>query len=78
LALKPIPGIKNNMDFYSLLLLIKYNGFQVYTHNFSNFYGIFKEKYIARLDGCAITKCIRRNGKMFDIKLQYNLTDNRK
>jgi hypothetical protein len=66
------------MDFYSLLLLVKCNGFKVYTHNFSNFYDIFKNKYLARLDECAITKCIRRDDKMFDIKLQYNLTDNGK
>lgn len=60
------------------LLQRKYNGYRVYIHNFSRFDAAFMLRILANMDNCVIKRCIKRDSKIIDIKLNYNLTGKRK
>lgn len=60
------------------LLHRKYNGYRVYIHNFSEFDGVFLQKIMIKLDSCKVEKLIKRNGKIINLKLVYNLSGKRK
>lgn len=58
------------------LLVIYYNGYRVYLHNISNFDGIIMLKVLANMDNLKYN-IIKRNGKLIDIKVKYNIDKNR-
>jgi hypothetical protein len=66
---------KNNQEMllYSITSLLKrkYNGYKVYVHNLSNFYGIFLVKILSSIDNIKIFPVIK-DDKMIDIKLTYS------
>jgi hypothetical protein len=73
---------KNNSDLLiksaiESLLLRKYNGYKVYLHNFSEFDGIFMLKIMANMKNININ-VIKRNSKIINTKLSYNLGKDRK
>jgi hypothetical protein len=60
------------------ILQRKYNGYRVYIHNFSKFDAAFMLRIIASMDECIIKRCLKRDSKIIDIKLNYNLEGKRK
>ena len=60
------------------LLQRKYNGYRVYIHNFSRFDVAFMLRIMANMENCIVKRCIKRDSKVIDIKLNYNLTGKRK
>jgi hypothetical protein len=67
--------IKNSLNY---LLQRKYNGYKVYFHNFSNFDSIFMIKILANLDNTEISRTIKRDSKIIELKIDYNLEGKRK
>lgn len=65
---------------YSLnyLLQRKYNGYKIYFHNFSNFDSIFMIKILANLKNTEISRTIKRDSNIIELKLDYNLDGKRK
>ena len=55
------------------LLQRKYNGFKVYIHNFSKFDAVFMLRIMAKMTTCEVKRCLKRDSKIIDIKLSYNL-----
>jgi hypothetical protein len=62
----------------SYLLQRKYNGYRVYIHNFSKFDAVFMLRIMAKMNNCEITRCLKRESKIIDIKLTFNLDGKRK
>lgn len=60
------------------LLHRKYNGYRVYIHNFSNFDSIFLQRIMINFNSCNVKNIIKRNGKIINLTLEYNLTGKRK
>jgi hypothetical protein len=60
------------------LLQRKYNGFRVYIHNFSKFDAVFILRIMAKMNNCEIKRCLKRESKIIDIKLNFNLDGKRK
>jgi hypothetical protein len=55
----------------------KYNGYRVYIHNFSRFDAAFLLRIMAKMKECQIKRILKRDSKIIDIKLNYNLKGNR-
>lgn len=60
------------------LLQRKYNGYRVYIHNFSRFDAAFILRIMANMTNCEIKSMIKRDNKIINIKVEYNLKGVRK
>lgn len=59
------------------ILLRKYNGYKIYFHNFSNFDAVFLLRILANLNDAVLDKVIKRDGRIINLKLKYNISSNR-
>jgi hypothetical protein len=55
----------------------KYNGYRVYIHNFSRFDAAFLLRIMVNLKDCEIKRIVKRDSKIIDLKINYNLKGNR-
>jgi hypothetical protein len=56
----------------------KYNGYRVYIHNFSKFDGTFMLRIIASMGNCEIKRILKRDSRIIDVQVNFNLSGKRK
>jgi hypothetical protein len=56
----------------------KYNGYKVYIHNFSRFDSAFIIKVMAKMNECKISRFLKRDGRILEIKVSFNINGKRK